>query len=174
MCTWPIIKHFLKLSLNTGPVTGWYHSSWVAKITTSTYVYMFTGNPSETESNWTKVRGLSKKSYFPKYLNEQIWLATHHRLSCSQLWSRPLSLGWKTWRGIREPFQALSQLILLGIQRANPTSQVGEITKYSPRRTHCKLWICFFGCELEGTSADVGNTTSAQHRFTNLWIILQS
>ena len=28
---------------------------------------------------------------------------------------------------------------------ANHIKHVGEITKSSPRRTHCKLWFCFFG-----------------------------
>ena len=35
-----------------------------------------------------------------------------------------------------------------------PTSQVGEIAKSSPSRTRCKLWVCFFGWELEGTGAE--------------------
>ena len=34
------------------------------------------------------------------------------------------------------------------------TSQVGEITKSSLGRTHCKMWVCFFDWELEGTGAD--------------------
>ena len=27
--------------------------------------------------------------------------------------------------------------------------------KSSPRRTHCKLWVCFFAWDLEGTGADI-------------------
>ena len=63
-------------------------------------------------------------------------------------------------------FQALLQLILPGTELATPTSQTGEITKYFPRKTHCKLWLGFFGWELEGTGADAGDATSAQPRFT--------
>ena len=37
-----------------------------------------------------------------------------------------------------------------------------------------KLWVCFFGWELEGTGADAGNTTSAWHQYTNIRIILLS
>ena len=103
-------------------------------------------------------------------LHKQTWLATHHWLSCSQLCSRALKLLWETMKRF---------------SRTNPgpfaidpsrkqTSQVGEITKSSPRRTLCKLWVCFFCWELEGTGADAGNTTSAQHCLTNLQIILQS
>ena len=54
-----------------------------------------------------------------------------------------------------------------------PASQVGEISKSSTIRTHHKLWVCFFNRELEGTDADAGNVTSAQHRFANPRIILQ-
>ena len=32
----------------------------------------------------------------------------------------------------------------------------------TPRKTHCKLWVCLFGWELEGTGADAGNMTIAQ------------
>ena len=74
------------------------------------------------------------------------------------------------WRGIPRLFQALSQLILPGIE---PTSQIGKITKSSPRRTHCKLWVCFFGWELEGTSAGARNTSSAPSHFNNFRIIFQ-
>ena len=57
--------------------------------------------------------------------------------------------GWaeKLWRDIPRPFQALSQLVLLRIKPETPTSEVGEITKFSLRRLHCKLLVCFFGWE---------------------------
>ena len=56
----------------------------------------------------------------------------------------------------------------------NIRREVGDITKSSPDRTHYKLWVCFFGWELEDRGADAAHTTSAQHRLTNLRIILQS
>ena len=66
------------------------------------------------------------------------------------------------------PCHALSQLVLLGIEPVTPTSQIGEITKSSPRRTHCELWVCFFGWEVEGTDADT------VIYFNNLQIILKT
>ena len=53
--------------------------------------------------------------------------------------------------------QVLSQFRNLSFRELNRrplTLQVGEITKSSPRRTHCKLCIRFFGWDLEGTGAD--------------------
>ena len=63
---------------------------------------------------------------------EQTWLATHHWLSCSQLYSIP------------GPFTIDPS----GNQTGNPPlHEKGKITKSSTRRTHCKLWVCFFGLE---------------------------
>ena len=49
--------------------------------------------------------------------------------------------------------------ILVGL----PTLERGHRVKKGP--SHYKLWVRFFGWELEGTGADTENTTSAQHRF---------
>ena len=97
--------------------------------------------------------------------SEQTWLMTHHWLSCSQIYPRTLRLGWETMkrypRTIPGPFSST----------ANLTSNVGEITKFPPIRTHC-----FFVWELEGTGADTGNAVLhlLSTAITNLRIILQS
>ena len=85
-----------------------------------------------------------------------------------------VGLAEKPWRGIPGPSQALFQLVLPGIKLATTTSQVGDITKSTPRRLHLELWVCFIGCKLDGSSAVSGNTTSVPHRLTNHWIILQN
>ena len=73
-----------------------------------------------------------------------------------------LSQGPKV--GLRNHEEALSQLILLGIEPVMSTSQVEEIIpKSSPSWIHYKLRVCFFGWELEGAGADAGNTTSASN-----------
>ena len=45
----------------------------------------------------------------------------------------------------------------------DPTSQVGEMTKSSPRSPYCELWVWFFGGKLDGTGADAENTTRYVH-----------
>ena len=65
--------------------------------------------------------------------------------------------GWETMarfpRTIPDPFAIGSPWNWTGAPPP-PISQAGEITKSSPRRTRCKLWVCFFDWELKGTVAD--------------------
>ena len=68
---------------------------------------------------------------------EPTWLATRHWLPGSQLCSRALRLFWETMKS----YPGTNPDRCLGIEPATPTLQVGEITKSSPRRTHCKLWL---------------------------------
>ena len=106
---------------------------------------MFTGRPSVTVSMewdnifWAWGIGLSKESYFPNRMSRSG--SRHTPLAVMQLCSRALRMGWD---------------ILPSIEPTTLTSQVGEITKSSPKWTYCELWACLFGWDLEGT-------TSAQH-----------
>ena len=95
--------------------------------------------------NWAKGRDLSKLSHFPDCASKP---GSRHTIVCH---AANFALGYwswseKPWRGIPGPIQALLQMVLPVIEPATPTSQVGEITKSSPRRTHCKMWVCFFSC----------------------------
>ena len=83
--------------------------------------------------NWAKMRGLSKKSYFPDRVSKS---DTRHIIGCH---AANFALGYKYWvekpsRGAPKPFQALAQLVLPGI----------EPIANSPCQIHCKLRDCFF------------------------------
>ena len=98
---------------------------------------MFTGHPSVTVSmarnigKWAKGRGLSTEYYFPNHMWKPYTIHYMHH-------SANFSLGHycpaeKLWTGIPWSFQALLQLVLPRFDPTIPTSQVGEITKYSTR-----------------------------------------
>ena len=87
--------------------------------------------------NWAREEVIQKVLFSRPH-----WLETLHWLSRSQLCSRALR-GWETMKiypkNISSPF---------AIDPSSPsTPQVGEITESSPRRTHCKIWVCLFDCE---------------------------
>ena len=108
--------------------------------------------------NCTKGRGLWKKSYFPNSTNKPCSRRTAGcRAAIFALASvRESRFGWETAK-------SYSRTLFSPSVDWAPTSQVGEVAKSSPRRPG---WICSFGWELDGTRANVGNTTSAQRRFT--------
>ena len=67
-------------------------------------------------------------------------------LSYKQLCSRALRLGWETMKRYPRANPGPIANVPFGNRTGNsPTLQVEETTKSSPRRTHCKLWVCFFG-----------------------------
>ena len=134
---------------------------------------MFTSRLSVTVSmernsiNWAKGRGLSKGSYYFPNCTRKTGL--QHIIDChaANFARRALRSDW-------ESFQTVLQLVLSWVESATPNSQVRQITKFSPRRIHCKQWVCFFGWELEGNGEDAGTTIYSQHRFTNFQFVLQS
>ena len=116
--------------------------------------------------NWAKGREVFQRS--PIFSTAQANLARDTPwLSCSQLCSRGTKVGPIN---DEEASQAVSQLVLPGIKPLTPASQVGEIIKSSPRRTHCKLRVFYFAWEPEST----GDTASFQLRFANHQIILET
>ena len=68
-------------------------------------------------------------------------------------------------RAIQGPFSTGP----LGIKPATSTSQVGEIPKSFPTSPYCKLWLCFFGWDLQSTSVQTQEILHQPPR-----IILQS
>ena len=84
--------------------------------------------------------------------HEQAWPTT---LSCSEFCSGPFRMSRETKTCIPRSFQAPLQGFLLENQANN--GHLGKITKFSPRRTHCKLWVCIFGWEVECTGNDAEN-----------------
>ena len=75
--------------------------------------------------------------------------------------SRALRLVWQTMKMYPRTNSGPFTIEPSENWTGDPHFQGGKITKSSPRRTLCKLWVCFFDRELEGTGADAGNTTSA-------------
>ena len=101
-------------------------------------------------------------------LHKQTWLVTHHRLSCSQLCSRALSLRWETKKRYSRTIPGPLAIGLSGNWTSDPhhTSRRNhQILNFPEGPIHCKLWVCFFDWELEGTG--VVNTASAHYHFTN-------
>ena len=86
-------------------------------------------------------------------INNNSWL------SCRHLCSRALSLSWEAMARCPEIIPGPFAIDPSGNQSGDSPLHVGEIPKSSPRRTHCQLWVCFFGWELKGTGTDEGNTT---------------
>ena len=96
-----------------------------------------------------------------------------HFFICSPIASQSQLLGTKSV--LKTTYLCMShqtKLILPGIKPASSTSQVGEITKSSPIASCGSASLAWSYKELVYINA--GNTTSAQHSFTNLQIILQN
>ena len=117
--------------------------------------------------------GLGERSFKGVLFSQpgkQIWLVTRHWLSCSQLCSRALKLGWEANDEVTEDnSRPLCNGSFLGIEPATPILQVGEITKSSPRRTHCKLWAYFFGGELDNNNWAYCPNHMSKH--TDTWLL---
>ena len=47
--------------------------------------------------------------------------------------------------------------VTVSMERDSAIGFRGQLMKSSPRRTHCKLWVCFFDCE------DAGNRVTILH-----------
>ena len=102
--------------------------------------------------NWAKGRGLSKKSYFPTSVSKPECHAASLRLG--------IKVGLRNHEEVsQDHFRPFHNWSFWESNRRSLTSKVGQITISSPRRTHCMLWVCFFGWELEGTGADTGLPT---------------
>ena len=96
---------------------------------------------------------------------EHTWITTHWRISCIKFCSRALRLGWETMKRYPRPISGSITIDPSENQTGDPHSQIEEITKYSPRRPNCELWVWFFGWELDGTGADPWNFSSASSTF---------
>ena len=89
--------------------------------------------------------------------NTQIKLVYNTQLAVMQpTCSRALQLDFDTINNYPRIITAPFAIGPFGNRTGTPfTSQVGEITKSPPRRTHFKLWVNFFGSKLEGTAVQM-------------------
>ena len=120
--------------------------------------FVFSKSPLWTTISWFPLEGLDKKESSP----DQILVSLHRylRKGQHQVGQGDRGLSKKSffptaWANHSRPFCNWS---FRELNRRPTTLQIGKITKSSPGMTHCKLWVCFFGWELEGTGADAGNT----------------
>ena len=125
-----------------------------------TYVFMFNSCPlwlcpwKRTASTQLGQGERSFKEVLFTQPHEQTWLATRHWIDHMEpIMLLDTDVGKRKLKGIPRLFQALSQFVHWIIWAGNPHfTWAGEIAKSFPRRTHCKLWVFFFGSELEGTA----------------------